>query len=330
MPKMTQVYGVERTSLMYGIVAYLMKVQDDVSLEELAERFGYTVKEIESAVRSIGVADFGDNGSYLGNAFEIDYDLLEQDGLVSLYNWSIELASPRLTTKQTAAISAGLRQFLQIPNFEFRAEVEQLLEQLIIGSGSTEPTVIALEPNAADADLSLVREAIIAGKAISCDYINGKGERVEGRIIEPLILQSQEQDWYLRGWCVSRNQSQRIFRLDAMDNVRILDTDIDPAHKAEPIVGRLFEPGSNAIEVVIDVEPEAYEVLADYNANFSGTLRGVVRATIHLGALSTLAPMVMSYGGAVRVVAPDAARAAVREAAEAALGQTPAFTEAAD
>lgn len=329
MPRMTQVYGVERISLLYGIVAYLMK-ENPVSLADLAKIFDYSEAEIESAVRSIGVADFGDNGAYFGNAFDIDYDLLESERLVSLDNWSVVLDAPRLTTKQTAAIAAGLRQFLQIPNFEFKDEVQDLLNNLTRGADSANPTVIALEPNPADADLALIREAIIGGKAISCDYINGKGERTQGRIIEPLRLESREQVWYLRGWCVSRNQAQRVFKLDAMDNVTILDREIDPSHLAEPLDDKLYVPGENAIDVVLEVEPEGYEVLADYSAEFSGALRGTVKATIRVGNLAALAPMVLSYGGAVRVLAPEQARAIVREQALLALGTPAKLSEEAE
>jgi proteasome accessory factor C len=320
MPKMTKVFGPERTNLMYAIIGHVMNV-GEASIAELAERFGYTATEVEEAVRSIGVADTGETASYFNSPFELDYDALEEEQIVTFVDHSVEMATPRLTTKQTAAISAGLKVLEQIPGFEYRDEVAELLDALHAGSGAMDADTIQVATGHVDSDILLLREAILNSVAIRCNYRNGKGEVTEGRVIEPLRLESRDQVWYLRGFCVSKNQEVRVFRLDAMDAVELTDLPIDETHKQIPLEGDLYEAGENAISVVLEVDPEAYAVLHDYKASVSDKPKGTVRAEIKVSSLLTLPPMVASYGGAVRVLAPAEARVLVRNFALAALGE---------
>ena len=322
MPKMTKVFGPERTNLMYSMIGYVMK-EGYASVKEIADRFGYTEVEIREAAKSIGVAEAGSNDEYFATPFELNYEALEDDDIVEFIGYSIDMDTPRITTKQTAAISAGLKVLEQIPGFEYKDELAQLLEALHAGAGSMEADTIQVTPGRIDTDLLAIREAILRGKAISCDYRNGKGEVTKGRIIEPLRLESRDQIWYLRGYCVSKAKEVRVFKLDAMDAAVVTDQDIDPSHKLLQLGTDLYEPGANSVSVLLEVDPEAYEVLSDYKANFTEAKQGTVKAEILVTNLSTLPPMVASYGGAVRVVAPAEARALVREFALGALGALP-------
>lgn len=332
MPKMTKVFGPERTNLMYAIIGHLMDV-DYASVTDLAERFGYTPQEIRDAVRTIGVAEVGSGKDYVGMPFELNYDALEEEDIVEFISHSIDMATPRLTTKQTAAISAGLKVLEQIPGFEHGEVVAQLLAALHSGSGSLDPDTIVVSPGQVDSDVARIRSAIVASVAISCDYRNGRGVVTANRIIEPLRLESRDQVWYLRGYCVSKAKEVRVFRLDAMDNVSLTDRPIDVDHKALALDDELYSAGTDAISVAIEVDPEGYAILSDYRAETSGALKGTVVAEIKVTDIATLPPVVSSYGGSVRVIAPAEARELVRNFALRALGESgsePRELEAAD
>jgi proteasome accessory factor C len=324
MPKMTQVYGLPRTTLMYALIAYLSnQPENESSLEELADHFGYSEKEIESAVRSIAVTDVGGHrNNYLGALYDLDYDLLESEKIVRLYGLENSLLKlPRLTSRQAATLVAALKRLILIPQFELKDDAEELLRQLAGEANAASSNMVALPPTSVDADLLTVREAILTGKAISCDYINGAGETSKDRVIDPLRLESQDLVWYLRGWCHNRKEV-RVFKLDAMDKTRILEQEIPAERREIKLTGGLFEPGKDSIDVLIAVEPEAYEVLSDYRAKYKDKPTGTFQATIKVGSLATLGPMVASYGGAVKVLAPAEAVARVREYALSALGRT--------
>ncbi len=320
MPKMTKVFGPERTNLMYAIIGHLMNTGYS-SLAELAERFGYSEAEIEAAARSIGVSEAGDNADYGGSPFELNYEALEDEGIVEFNNYSLDMGTPRLTTKQTAAISAGLKVLEQIPGFEYADEVRNLIAILHRGAGGLDEDTITVDIGETDTNLLLVRKAILEGVSLKCDYRNASGQLTAGRIIEPLRVESRDLVWYLRGFCISKHQEVRVFRLDAIENLALTDRPIDPEHASLKLEGDLYEAGTDAVSVLLEVDPEAYAVLRDYKAEYQKPASGTITAEIKVTHLSTLAPIVASYGGAVRVLAPVEARGLVRDYALAALGE---------
>lgn len=320
MPKINGVFGVHKLNLAYAVLAYVVANSRVASVAEIAEHFECSEAEIISVIHGLNNADSTAAQDYTGAKVFFDIDELEEDGMVVLNDYSEELTVPRLTTQQTAAISAGLQMLKQLSGFEHNDEIDAILGALHSGSGGMSPDTIAIEPTKADSDLETLREAILDGWAISCDYINGKGERSTGRIIEPLRLESRDNLWYLKGFCHSHNEV-RNFRLDAMDKVVVTTEPITEEHKALPLDGPIYQPGADAIDVIIDVEPEAYQVLSDYAASYTAKPTGTIRASIKVTSLLTLPPMVASYGGAVRVIEPKQAKELVREYALRALGR---------
>jgi proteasome accessory factor C len=320
MPKINGVFGVAKLNLAYAVLAYVVANQRVASVAEIAQHFECTEKEIIAIIHGLNNADSTDAQDYTGAKVFFDLDELEDDGMVVLNDYSEELTVPRLTTQQTAAISAGLQMLKQLSGFEHNDDIEALLNALHSGSGGMSPDTIAIEPTKADSDLEVLRGAILDGLAISCDYINGKGERSSGRVIEPLRLESRDNVWYLKGFCHSHHEV-RNFRLDAMDKVVVTTQEISAEHKALPLDGPIYQPGANAIDVIIDVEPEGYQVLSDYAASYTAKATGTIRASIKVTSLLTIPPMVASYGGAVRVIEPAEARTLVQDYVLNALGR---------
>ena len=319
MPKINGVFGVQKLNLAYAVLGYVVANHRVASVAELAEHFECSEREIIAVIHGLNSADSAATSDYTGAKVFFDIEELE-DGMVVLNDYSEELTVPRLTTQQTAAISAGLQMLKQLSGFEHNGEIDTLLEALHSGSGGMSPDTIAIEPTKADSDLETLREAILSGVAITCDYINGKGDRSTDRLIEPLRLESRDNFWYLKGWCHSHNEV-RNFRLDAMDKVVPTSKPITDEHRALPLDGPIYQPDADAIDVIIDVEPEAYQALSDYAASYTPKPTGTIRASIKVTSLLTLPPMVASYGGAVRVIEPLEARNLVRDYALRALGR---------
>lgn len=325
MPKMNSVFGVEKLNLAYAVVGFLVANHGVASLDEMAQHFEYTEKEIRGIIEGLNGVEIGQDQDYQGIPIYLEID--ETDGCVVLADHNAKIDVPRLTTQQTAAISAGLQLLKQLGGIDESGEIDTLLNALHSGTGGMSPDTLAIEPVKPDSDLDTLRAAILDGVAISCDYINGKGERSTGRIIEPLRLESRDNFWYLKGFCHSHGEV-RNFRLDAMDKVTPTSMQITDDHKSLPLDGPIYQPGADAIDVIIDVEPEAYQVLSDWAANYKPKNTGTIRASIKVTSLLTIPPMVASYGGAVRVIEPAEARVLVRDYALRALGESPAGEQA--
>jgi len=67
--------------------------------------------------------------------------------------------------------------------------------------------------------LKKCQEAIVQSRLVSFDYIDRNGI-VTKRIVEPYQLHFNEMSWYLRGFCIDRNEF-RTFKLSRTDNLAI-------------------------------------------------------------------------------------------------------------
>ena len=182
-----------------------------------------------------------------------------------------------------------------------------------------------VQPTRGDSDLALVRQAVAESRALKCSYINSAGE-ITNREIEPLHLESREANWFLKGFCRS-NQESRVFRLDRMRDIQLLGT-FEERELPDSETDQIYSVRKSDIEVLFEVDPEAFSLIADYKPEFEISGNKSVQVKIPIGELETLGRIVARYSGKVRVLAPAAARVAVREFAQRALGQRKAETVA--
>jgi proteasome accessory factor C len=192
------------------------------------------------------------------------------------------------------------------------------LEILGRGALSTKEVPFMVQPTRGDSDLALVRQAVAESRALKCSYINSAGE-ITNREIEPLLLESREANWFLKGFCRS-NQESRVFRLDRMREIQLLGT-FEERELSDSETDQIYSVRKSDIEVLFEVDPEAFALIADYKPEFEISGNKSVQVKIPIGQLETLGRIVARYSGKVRVLAPAAARVAVREFAQRALGQ---------
>jgi Predicted transcriptional regulator len=112
-----------------------------------------------------------------------------------------------------------------------------------------------VQPVRGDADLAKARLAVAERRAIKCSYRNSTGE-VSDREIEPIRLESRESSWYVRGFCRSNNED-RIFRLDRMRNIVVLDIFSERIAFSEESE-EIYAVRDTDTEVLFEVDPEAF------------------------------------------------------------------------
>jgi proteasome accessory factor C len=306
---------------MLALTGYLINNRQQ-KLADLANHFQVTEKEVRSAVVTISLSGVG---MYRPDElFFLDYDLLEE-GIVDLSFAPTLEAVPRLSTRQVAAIASGLSYLLNLVDTKDQQQIKQLLEILGRGAFSSNELPFMVQPTRGDSDLALVRQAVAETRAIKCSYINAAGE-VTNREIEPQLLESREANWFLKGFCRS-NQETRVFRLDRMREIELLDI-FDERELPSTETDQIYSVRKSDLEVLFEVDPEAFAFVADYRPEFEISGNKSVQVKIPIGQLETLGRIVARYSGKVRVLAPAAARVAVREFAQRALGQRKAETVA--
>ncbi|MGV8876061.1 MAG: helix-turn-helix transcriptional regulator [Rhodoglobus sp.] len=307
----------DKLVFLLALVPYLMD-HDRVSVAEAASHFDVPEQQIRDAVRLIAVSGVpGETATYqAGDLFDIAWDDFEDNDQIVLTHMVAIDDSPRFSAREASALIAGLQYLSGLPEHADRAAIATLMSKLSRGA-SAQPTAMAVEGSELDETLVLIRESVAAGTQISFDYRNSRGES-ERRRIDPVRVESVDADWYVRGWCHSR-EDVRTFRLDRMSR---------PSMTAEPITHTsadvrlpesLFDASPADIEVTIDVLDSAIALLGDYVAPGAamvphGDWRRLTVSAPHFHGLKRL---VAGLSGAVTVVTPRDAREAVARWAQA-------------
>ena len=315
MPKSSKITGTDRFNLLLAMVGYLMH-NHEVPIEKLAEQFGISVKEADSAVNTIWVSGVGNY--FGGELYDFEYSDY-QDGIIELkFNPGIDDV-PKLSARQVATLSAGLSYLSKLPGFAEKEAVDELLDILSQGSTSVVTPIIDVTPGSVDADVLVVRKAIVENRRIKCNYRNANDETTE-REIDPLLLEAIDDVWYLRGYCHTR-EAVRAFRLDRMLAAEVLDVEISEEALRAEVSEEIYVPKDTDTDVVLDLDPEANAIVADYQAVWLSDLaNGGQRVNLKIGNLKILGPLIAKYAGTARVVEPAEAKIIVREFALKALG----------
>ena len=314
MPKSASLSGADRYNFMLALTGYLINHRQQ-KLSDLAQHFQVSEKEIKSAVVTISLSGIG---MYRPDElFFLDYDLLEEDIVDLSFAPTLE-AVPRLSTRQAAAIASGLSYLVDLVDPADQHQINELLEILGKGALSSQELPFMVQPNRGDGDLVLVRQAVAESRALTCSYINSSGE-VSNREIEPQLLESRDSNWFVRGFCRTNNEP-RVFRLDRMRQIELLESFEERALPAGDS-SQIYAIRESDTEVLFEVEPEAFGLIADYKPDYEISGNKAVQVKISIGELGTLGRIVSRYSGKVRVLAPETARQAVRDFAQRALGQ---------
>ncbi|WP_296631969.1 YafY family protein [Rhodoluna sp.] len=317
--------GEERFNFLLALIGYLQN-RGPVSLAEAAEHFDLEEKYIRAAVTSINelTAEVGDFEQWF---FYIDVDALEEDGILQLLENEVIENVPRLSTRQASAIAAGLNYLATIPEFANDKDLIELQNLLAAGSGRGAVATVEVVPGTVEAGSEIIRQAILQGKQIRCEYFNQKGERAL-RDINPIRLDPRSDGWYLRGYCPINN-AMRNFRLDRMRSIEVLETAIsNEAKSVGEIDDALYVADKTDTTVVVEVQPEAYRLISEFQnvAEPKSIESGNIRAEIKVGHLPNIARLVAKYGGAAKVIEPLEARSFVKTYALKALGRQPELT----
>jgi proteasome accessory factor C len=161
-------------------------------------------------------------------------------------------------------------------------------------------------------------------------YVPGRDEATE-RDVDPMRLLVVEGRPYLEGWCL-RAEGMRLFRLDRVLALTVLDQGAAPPPEATPVdVDQgLFRPSPDDVHVELELSAAGRWVAEDYPCESvtdlpDGRLRVVLR-TPDTGWVRRLA---LRLGEDGRVISPPELVAEIRDAATAALANYVALSAAA-
>jgi proteasome accessory factor C len=155
-------------------------------------------------------------------------------------------------------------------------------------------------------ELATVREGLLAKRRLHLVYYAHSRDETTERDVDPWALFLSGGRWYLVGWC-HRVDDERIFRLDRIRSVRMLDvpaevpTDVDLS-KYES----LYVQGALDAAITLDLAPQAAAWVAEsYPLESQEVLDdGWVRVHLTAGGTAWLEKLLLRLGPQARVVDP--------------------------
>ena len=307
----------DKLAFLLALVPYLMD-RDRVSVAEAASHFGVEKAQLRDAVKLIAVSGIpGETNQYQpGDLFDIAWDDFEENDQIVLTHQVAIDDSPRFSAREAAALIAGLQYLSALPENADRDVIGALMAKLARGATGA-PSEVAVAGSETDETLATIRDAVAAGTQLEFDYLSSRGER-ERRRVDPLRIESIDQDWYLRGWCHLR-KAIRTFRLDRIDDLSATDEPISYKPGDLTLPETLFQGTPDDLLVQIEVSASAVPLIVDYIPEGAPRreVDGFVRTSVRVAHYHGLKRLVAGLSDVLTVLDPPEARRVVADWARA-------------
>ncbi|HET7397113.1 MAG TPA: WYL domain-containing protein [Intrasporangium sp.] len=305
----------QRLSRLLAMVPWLVQ-HPGVPVAEAAHEFGVSERQIEEDLELLFVC--GTPGHSHAELIDAEWDT----GHIFLRN-ADDIARPlRLTRDEAVTLTAGLH---ALESALVGPEViERTLAKLRAATGADErahAVALDIDDGRQHPAMEPLRGALADHRRVHLTYFVPTRDESTERDVDPMRIVNLDGHWYLEGWC-HRAVGVRLFRLDRVEAVTVLDEDGTPPPQAAPrdLDVDLFVPGENDVTVVLEADREAAWV-ADYypNEGVEQVAGGSLRITMRVGDPTLVRRLVLQLGGALRVVEPVQLAEAVAAEARAAL-----------
>jgi proteasome accessory factor C len=312
----------ERLPRLLSLVPYL-QARPGIPVAEAAADFGISERQLRRDLELLwmcGLPGYGP-GDLIDLSFSGDTVTVTEDA---------GMRRPlRLTTAEATALLVALRTLAELPGVVDTAAVRRAtvkIERAVGDAGVGAVAVdISREEEAATAAVRGVMEgALTAGRALRIVYYTAGRDAVSQRTIDPMRLLIVDGRGYLEAWC-RRAEGVRLFRLDRVEDVTVLDEPAAPPPDAEPtdVSGGLFRPTAEHRSAVLVLEPHARWVAEYYPVDEVAEAEGGrLRVLLRYADPTWLVRLVLGLGGGARLVQPPELAAAVAARARAALADS--------
>jgi proteasome accessory factor C len=306
-----------RLTRLLTMVPWLVNRQG-IELEEAARGLDVTVEQLESDLNLLFLCGYGQMPDEL---IEADWE----EGRVFVGNADTISRPLRLGVDEAVTLIVGLRTLLDVPGLTERGAIERALAKLEAAAGAAaEPASrvsVDLADGVDDTTLARAREGVEKHRRLHLTYhVPGRDESTE-RDVDPMRVIAAEGHWYLEGWC-HRAQGVRMFRLDRVESLTVLDEDGTPPEGVSPreLGDSIFSPTESDLLVTLRLLPGALWV-SDYYPVESSTDEDDGSRTITLRTADTawLERLVLRLGGHVLLVSPQDLSERIAARAHAAL-----------
>jgi proteasome accessory factor C len=310
------VTSAERLRRLLALVPYV-SARRVVGLAETAQTFGMSERELIDDLNLAWCVELRAPEPYC------PIDLSYEDGEISI-SQAESIARPlRLAADEASALLVALRMLAEAGGdgdavARLIAKIEDAAGAA--GAASGQLAVQIENPNTRGLAATL-DAALAAGKRVHLRHYNsGRDEETE-RDVDPMRLLVVDGRTYLEGWC-RRAEGVRLFRLDRVLSVDVLDVPAEVPDKAEPkdVDAGLFIASPSDVVVELELGPAARWLAEYYRCDSVAELAdGWLRVELRTPETTWVRRRALQHGEDVRILAPAGLADEVRAAAAAAL-----------
>lgn len=302
-----------RVSRLLTMVPWLLNRQG-IDLAQAATELGVTQRQVVQDLEVLFVC--GLPGHYPDDLIEAAWE----DGKVFVSNADTIARPLRLTRDEALALIVALQALRATPGLTEHAALDRALEKLRTAAGAeaaaAESVQVELEQPLDEQQAADLRTALTQGRRLHLSYTSAAQDETTARDVDPIRVVSVDGRWYLEGWC-HRAQGARLFRLDRINSLRVLDVPAAPPEElpARDLSEGVFQPGPEHASVTLSLMPEAAWVAQTFPVE--EVVRhddGTLTVQLRVANLRWLHRLIWRTAGGVRLVGP---RAAVDELAQA-------------
>lgn len=307
-----------RLSRLLSIVPWLVNRQG-IDIGEAARELGVSEGDLRDDLELLFMCGYGPMTDEL-------IDVSTEGGRIVISNADTIAAPLRLTRAEALTLTVALRALRGAEGVADSTVIERTLAKLdeaaASASGQGGPRVAAvLDDGSPESVRGRVAEALSRGRRVHLRYLVPARDESTERDVDPMRLVSLDGRWYLEGWC-HRAEDTRLFRLDRVEEIRVLDIDGTPPEVAvaRDLSAGTFVAGPNDHVVTLllrrgwDWVGEYYPIESAFPAPEGSTI------TLRVGDTEWVRRLALRSGGGVVVQGPPELRA--RVAADAEAGRT--------
>ena len=308
----------DRLQRLLALVPYVVS-RSVVGLADTAAAFGVTERQLVDDLNMLWCVELRSPDPYC----PID---LSYEGGEIVVSQAESIDRPlRLGVDEASALLVALRMLAEVPGMEERSALSRTIAKLEAAAGeaaaASAQVAVQVDDNAARGVLAQVKNALAGKRRIHLSYyVPGRDEATE-RDVDPMRLLMVEGRTYLEGWCL-RAESVRLFRLDRVIAIAVLDTPASVPGDAQPVdVDQgLFRPSADDVHVLLELSPSGRWVAEYYPCEQIEEIgEGRLRVSLRTPDTRWVRRLALRLGEDGQVIAPPALADQIRADATAAL-----------
>lgn len=293
-----------KSDRLFEILLYLIDKKDVTALE-LAKKFNVSVRTIYRDIDSLTNANI-----------PIYTTLGNQGGIHLMENYVLN--KTLLTSAEKADILFALKAFRNLPNISIDSALTKITPLFKVADSTDQWLEINFSRWGGndifdDTLFQTLKNCILQKERIQISYANEKGEFSE-RTVEPLKLVFRFNNWYLRAFCLSRND-YRLFKLKRIASIK--RTNCHCEHLEERIIGDndFAKNDKETINFVaifpMDVAHYVYDIFSPNDVEILGNSK--LKVTADVSDTEWFHSFLMFFGANIKILEPPELTEIIRQ-----------------